>query len=390
MNTKLLYWVLTLTLSSNSFAQTPEQVRILKEIDQKIEASKKAIAIDVAKTTVADFFTDRLGYIHQTNAHCIETVNHIIRKLEKLKTPLLFKKTYSSSQQAYEAIDALGKIIIHENTVFQEAFQLLEEYSLQKANLNSTAIFLSYDEGRVRQRFPIPSNIKDVASYYKALWDEYQKVVQNISPQMKYFISKCGKSSLDINQSIAIRKDTYQKFYSDLLSYLSVAYREEIAQDILSNYQPSESVSLGLTITSVLKSLDRMYRTAILVKSDYFQAISIIDSYESISTMLLSRIIPIGLNKLVREEAKREIQRSIDRAHQFRKTLKKRKPSYYLQKKLAKTRDKISRGDLFCPHSCSEKLKNVEMLIGASQIFEDVSTENIYSLLGYQILDSLP
>lgn len=374
-------------INLNVYAQTPAQRQELEQIKADIAKANKHIADVTARTAVTDFFTQRFGYIHQTNAQCIAIVDKIGSLAEQLKTPLLMSQKYTSSQQAYAALEVMADLMLREDIILDQILKYQQELELQKSNLKSTELFLTYQKESVYRRFPKPDEIDDANTYYNALWQEYSADVQQHGPNMRYFISKCVNVKLDYSADIQKRKDKYREFNQQLTDYYLKAYAQEYADGILSKFKPSENTKLMLAIGSAFDELDTRYRKAIMIEFDYFKAIALIDSYENLATIILARAVPRESNPTVREEAQGEMKRRLEAAQRYKKIIQKEKPSYWLNKKYLTVQKNIKEGKSQCVATCRKHLDQVPSLISASRIVEDISTEDIYAMLGYQALD---
>lgn len=376
MKKTLLYFVLLIGHVTNVTAQYND-----------IAQANAHIADRVARNNVIEFFIQRFGYIHQTNAQCISIVDKIESLAKQLKTPELFSQKYTSSQQAYASLEVVADLMLRENNVSNEILKLQEELELQKKNLKSTELFLNYDRASVEARFPKPNNIDNSTVYYDALWDEYQTDVREHGQQMKYYTSKCIGMQFDVRNAVEKRKSGYETFYNKLTDYYGQAYQEEFARNILSKYTPTENTKLMLAIQSAFDELDRRYRDAIMLDSDYFKALSFIDSYENLATIILTRAVPRESNPSIRTEAEGEIKRRVLTAKNYKQIIKKQKPSYWLNQKYLKVQLGIKGGKISCNGLCVKNMDQVASLISAARIIEDISNEPIYSMLGYQALD---
>lgn len=381
------HFLLFVLTASHAFSQTLEQRNELQRNQNDIAAAHIKIADRTARNEVTEFFIQRFGYIHQTNTQCLALVNKTESLAKQLSTPQLFSENFSSSQQAYSALEVLADLIMREDIILDEILKTQDELELQKKNLKSTEVFLSYGMNSVYARFPIPKDIENEPVYYKALWEEYQNFVLKYGESMKSYISRCVDIKLDFRNEIEKRKSIYKQFNKNLSDYYLEAFQQEYSRDIISKYQPSENTKVMLAIQTAFDELDRRYRDAVLIDSDYFKAISIIDSYENIATIILTRVVPRELDSAVRISAEKEVERRITAAKNYEKLINKQKPSHFLEKRFKKTQEKIKTGQLTCINMCKKNLDQVEMLISAARIVEDISTENIYSMLGYQALD---
>ncbi len=379
--------VLLLLSSAQTFAQTPEQSSELDRINRSIIKSEAEIAEIQAKRNVLNFFADRFEYIHQTNARCLDIFNQISTYAENLKKPLLLSEKYNSSDQAYAALEVLSSLIIRENIILDEILKLQQEYELQKGNLKNTERFLYVNQGWVTVRFPKPNEVTDGATYFSSLWREYQNIIQKDGEKFKYYISKCGGSKFDFRPQIQQRKNAYDGIYNLLMNFYLKKFEEEYANNILSKYKPTVNTRIMLAVTEALNSMDRSYRDAIMLDHDYFKAILTINSYENVAAIILARAVPRESNETIRKEAQAEIQRRLVSAQNYKKTIEKEKPSYWLNKKYQKIKTQISSGQIQCVSGCKKNLDQAEALISASKIVEDVIVDSIYATLGYQALD---
>ena len=383
----LVLIIISAYLPSICFAQTPEQRRQLDQINRDIAADEHDIAVAQAKSAVTDFFINKFGYVHQTNLDCLATFKKIESYAASLPKPDLFTKTYTTSEEAYAALEVLANVQISEDITLNKIVELQEYYEIQKQNINSMKEFLTFGQDWVIHRFPVPDDVNDRATYQATLWNEYHKIVTEHGDKLKYYISKCGNSDFDIRPSIDKRRGVYQAFYDKLTSFYLQAYQKEYADRIESKYKPSENTRLMLAVTSAFNTLDREYRNAVMLEYDYFKAISIIDSYPDLSAIILAKAAPRELNPDVRLEAQGEIQRRIATANNFKKIIQKEKPSYWLNKRYVQVKKSIDSHQINCSDFCRKNLDQVPSLIHASQILEDVSNETIYAVLGYQALD---
>ncbi len=379
--------ILLISITQYAFSQTLEQRNELLQNQNAITAADIKIADRTARNEVTEFFIQRFGYVHQTNAQCIALIKKTESLAQQLSTPKVFSEKISSAQQAYSTLEVLADLIMREDIILDEILKAQEELELQKKNLKSTEVFLSYGMNSVHNRFPIPKEVENEAVYYKALWEEYQSNVQKYGQKMRYYISKCVDIKLDFRSEIQKRKSVYKQFSTKLSDYYLEAFQQEYSNNIISRYHPTENTKVTLAIQTAFDELDRRYRDAVLIDSDYFKAISIINSYENIATIILTRIIPRELDSSIRISAQKEVERRITAAINYEKLINKQKPSHFLEKRFKKTQEKIKAGQISCLNICKKNMDQAEMLISAARIVEDISTENIYSMLGYQALD---
>lgn len=376
-----------LIIPRSVFPQTPQQIQQLNQINADIKNAQIDIAKNQAKLVVTDFFNNRFGYIHQTNAQCVGIVDQIESLANQLKTPKLISQKITSSDEAYSALEVLSNLMIREKIILDEIEKQQEEFEMQKRNLKETEKFLYFDYLRVKKRFPKPDFIEEADIYYNALWVEYQSIVANNGRDFKYFISKCADSQFDIHTAIQNRKNAYTGFYNSLKSYYIRAYEDEYRRNIISKYEPSENTQVLLAINSAFNQLDKNYRDAILLQDDYFKAISTIEMYPNLASIILAKAIPREKNAQIRAEAEAEVQRRVAAAENYKNIIKKEKPSYWLKKKYTHVKANVESGKISCLENCKKHLDQAESLIHAAEIIEDISNETIYSVLGYQVLD---
>jgi hypothetical protein len=367
----------------SGFAQSQELGKIQRDIAQ----AQDKISEVTARNIVTEFFAQRFGYVHQTNGQCLDILTRIKGLATQLKTPELFSKKITNSEQAYAVLEVLANVVMRENLTLGAMNKLHDELNLQKNNLHQTELFLGYDRVSVIKKFPKPDDIENATIYYETLWKEYQINVQEIGEKLKFFTSKCGNINFDISKQEEKRKAVYKEFYSKVVDFYLKAYQEEYLQGVFSIYKPSENNQTLLGLHSAFNELDRRYRDAIMLDYDYFKSMNIIESYESIAIILLARIVPMELNPTIRIQAEKEAERRALAAENFGKTIKKQKPSYWLSKRFDKKKKYIVEGKIVCNSKCKNNLNQVESLIGAARIIEDVSTELVYAMLGNQALD---
>lgn len=386
---KYIQIVIIFCLPSWSYAQTASQVAELNQIKSDIDKSMQSLAKNYAQMQVYNFFGGRFGFVHQANQNCINIFKSISSQASQLKNPEMLSVRYSTPAEAFAALNVVTGNMLNDRSTLRSISALGSEFNLQKEQLKDTEKFLTFSDDQIVRQFQRPDDLDKDYGYKSYLIKTYREISTRYSDKMKLYASKCAGANLNVESLIQKRNDFFYDFAKKLSEYYVENATEEFLHNLKALSKPSEDTNLLLNIDSVFARLDRKYRELALYEKDYLQSIQIIDSYESIAFILLTRILPTSLNAEKRTQAEIEIKARVQKAKDYKKILDQQKPSEWLKQRYDLVSLRIKNNKIPCDQKCKVILTKVEEIIEAAKVMEIVTTDSIYIALGYQALDSI-
>lgn len=376
-----------LIFSQTTFAQTTSQVEELKQISSDIETNFSKIAKHYAEVAAYGFFSKRVEFVHQTNGRCMQIVQRLNDLAGQLSQPSLFNQTYSSPQDAFAALQTVTTLALNDQSILRQVDTLRNEFEFEKSHIGETGSFLDVADDRIIAMFPRPSDLPQDYGYQAHLISMYRQLASQNRSKILSYISKCGGANLNLNDAIQERTRFFSDFSQKLADYYVANATDQFVYQLEERSKPRSDLRLSLRVMSALDQLDKRYRDAALYEKDYLKTVSMIDSYEGIGFIILTRVVPLSANPIERAECQLEINKRIQNAKTFKETiLKKRTPSQWLEERLRLVQTKINSGS-YCSPVCRQKIDDAKILLTAAQILELQSTDLIYVVLGNQVLD---